>query len=108
MLYDNVDLTPPTVYFLETPPALSNQITSSNFRFRCSEYRLSGCTYLCDVHRRNENPQFQPCFGSFLFTNLESGVSYVFTVIASDGVGNVGNPVTYLWKIGKNYWLLSI
>ena len=32
---------------------------------------------------------------------LLDGNEYQFEVIATDGVGNVGEPVVYSWKIGE-------
>ena len=95
-----LDRTGPTVYFLETPPAISNR-RESFFRFRCNEYLRSGCHYMCAVHLSSENPMFESCFGSLLVTNLESDVDNTFSVFATDGVGNTGEVTTYLWKIGN-------
>lgn len=83
---------------LTTPSPITNQ-PSGGFRFRCvHEYR---CTYLCAVHVSEATPQFTPCYGSWSATNLRSSVNYIFSVIATDVVGNVGNVVTYTWRIGK-------
>ena len=44
---------------------------------------------------------FAPCYGSWFVSNLVSGVNYVFSVIATDAVQNVGNVVIYTWRIGR-------
>lgn len=33
--------------------------------------------------------------------NLQGGKTYVFGVRGTDEVGNQGNPVTYIWKVGQ-------
>ena len=58
---------------------------------------------MCAVHLSSVNPQFQSCSGSHLVTDLDSGVNYIFSAIATDGVGNTGEAITYLWKIGNSY-----
>lgn len=92
------DLTRPTVELLSVPSSLTNQPTGS-FRFRCvNEYR---CTYVCAVHVAGSNPTYAPCSGSWSVSNLRGGVDYVFSVIPTDAVGNVGAVETYTWRIGK-------
>lgn len=93
------DLTPPQVQFLSTPSAITNQ-GSGTFHFSCiNEWR---CTYMCGLHVTNETlPQLVSCSSPWMVSNLLNGGNYMFTVIATDGVGNVGSTFKYSWKIGK-------
>lgn len=93
------DLTPPAVVLQNTPAVLSN-MTTYLFRYYCQNERLQ-CIFMCDVHVLSEVPQFTTCSTSWLATNLMNGVNYVFSVFATDAVGNVGSVVTHMWKIGK-------
>lgn len=94
------DLTSPTVEFQDTPSAITSE-TSSTFRFRCvNEYR---CTYLCTVHAAMEMPQFTPCYGTWHVSDLQRSISYVFSVVATDAVGNLGSVVNYPWRIGESF-----
>ena len=47
--------------------------------------------------------EYTPCSGIFQATDLQNAVDYRFSVLATDGVGNVGNPVTYQWSVGKTF-----
>ena len=69
------------------------------FQFQClNEWQ---CTYVCSVHEDGTEPTYTSCQGSFLASNLQNGVNYEFSVIATDGVGNVGLELTYQWEVGK-------
>lgn len=92
------DLTPPVVQLQSFPPVISME-TQWNFRFAClNEWQ---CTYVCSVHEVGSEPQYTTCHLSFLASGLQNGISYEFSVFATDGVGNVGSPLTYQWEIGK-------
>jgi len=92
------DLTPPAVRLLSFPPAPSKD-TQWRFRFTClNEWR---CTYVCSVHIDGAEPRYTTCPGSFLASGLQSGSNYEFTVIATDGVGNIGSETIYQWEVGK-------
>lgn len=93
------DLTPPAILLQDTPSALSNMVTYL-FRFHCQNENLP-CIFMCDVHVLGEVPQFRTCHTVWLATDLMNGVNYVFSVFATDAVGNVGGVVTHMWKIGK-------
>ncbi len=53
-------------------------------------------------------PTYARCYGSWFDSNLRSGVDYIFSVIATDAVGNVGSVVAYSWRIGKLLLFIGI
>lgn len=46
-------------------------------------------------------PQRSPCGTSYYVDSLVNGRNYEFELVATDGVGNVGPPTLYQWKIGE-------
>ena len=93
------DLTPPQVRLSSNPQSVS-QDTEWNFQFYCLNEH--SCTYICSVHLVGSNSQYTTCSGTFYASGLLNGMNYEFSVIATDGVGNTGSPLTYNWKVGKN------
>lgn len=55
------------------------------------------------MHVGSARPTYAPCYGSWFASNLRNGVNYIFSVIATDAVENVGSVVSYTWRIGKLY-----
>ena len=91
-----VDVTPPTVLITRAPSAVSNQRTTI-FRFRCEEF----CTYQCQFHEASYTTTATsfPCtFGQYRTPILSHGESFIFTVTATDQVGNIAEPISYTWK----------
>ena len=92
-----LDLTPPVIRLSSTPSAIINQ-TSSRFYFSClNEWR---CTYVCAIFRGTDIPNYQSCTSPYLSSGLMGGNTYFYSVVATDGVGNVGLPRNYTWRIG--------
>ena len=52
-------------------------------------------------------PPLTSCYSPWTLSNLRNGGSYVFSLVPTDGVGNVGSLVTYTWKIGKKMHTLQ-
>ena len=91
------DLQPPLVRLTSYPTPVSNkeQIT---FYFRClNEWK---CSYKCSAHIVGEIPQYTMCARFFTTQTLSNGGHYEFTVIATDGVGNVGPEKAFRWIVG--------
>lgn len=94
----SADVNPPRVIPRSFPNLVSNE-TQWIFRFDC--FDVSGCSFSCSVHELGDPPRRTPCGRSYRVDRLLDGNEYEFEVIATDGVGNVGEPVVYSWKIGK-------
>ena len=94
----STDVNPPQVILRSFPNPVSNA-TQWIFRFYCLD--VSGCSFSCSVHELGDPPRRTPCGRSYRVDRLQDGNEYEFEVIATDGVGNVGEPVVYSWKIGE-------
>ena len=62
---------------------------------------MTGCSFSCSVHEMGQRSQYSPCGTSYHVNNLVHGRQYEFELIATDGVGNVGQPTVYQWTIGE-------
>ena len=91
-----IDVTPPITIITSAPPSLSNQETVV-FQFACNEV----CPlFQCWLHEDiNETADVVPCSsGRYLTPSLSHRKHYVFSVSATDQVGNIGDPVSYTWE----------
>ncbi|MBX3019337.1 MAG: hypothetical protein KF767_15735 [Bdellovibrionaceae bacterium] len=89
-----IDLTKPTVRFVQTPPAITSD-SSSTFAF-VGEDKLSGVEkYECSVN----GGAFAAC-SSPVTANFPEGDNK-YAVRVYDRAGNVSNPATYEWEIDK-------
>lgn len=95
--YSHLDLTPPEVRISSSPPIVSSR-TSWTFQFRCVNEWM--CAYMCSLYPSGSSAPYTPCSGSRLTGSLQNG-RHIFAVYATDGVGNIGNPVTFQWTVGK-------
>ena len=84
---------------LRSLPNLVSNVTQWIFRYDCLD--ASGCSFTCSAHELGNPPQHSPCERFYRVERLLDGNEYQFEVIATDGVGNVGEPVVYSWKIGE-------
>ena len=55
---------------------------------------------MCAIFRGTNIPNYQSCTSPYLSSGLMGGNTYFFSVVATDGVGNVGLPRNYTWRIG--------
>ena len=55
---------------------------------------------MCSLYPSGSSAPYTPCSGSRLTGSLQNG-RHIFAVYATDGVGNIGNPVTFQWTVGK-------
>lgn len=91
------DRTPPQVIITSKPASLSNQ-GSFTFRFYCQEK----CSFDCTLALQGNILAYSQCNNKrYSANNLQNGKTYVFGVRGTDDVGNLGNPVTYTWKVGE-------
>ena len=92
-----VDLTPPTVNIVRKPKPLSN-IVRPVITFTCNE--AYSCSFECQLYNRSkENMVSASCRNGQLVTpTLKNNVSYMLSVIATDYVGNRGQPINYQWE----------
>ena len=89
----NVDKTPPSITIVQKPTPVSLQITPT-LRFRCNEV----CTFECWFSFDTQNLPL-PCGNGILNTpTLQHNVSYTVSVIATDEIGNIASPITYIWE----------
>ena len=90
-----IDVTPPITSINRFPPEFSNR-DSFLFRFSCNEV----CTFQCQFRESNETEElFFPCnIRLFVTPSLSHGKRYVFSVMATDQVGNIGEPVSHTWE----------
>lgn len=93
-----IDLIPPNVTLKSFPNLVSNA-TEWTFTFECADEQ--GCSFSCSAHEKGQLAQYSPCETSYLVESLTNGQEYEFEVVATDGVGNIGQPVVHLWKIGE-------
>ena len=42
-----------------------------------------------------------------MYTGTLQNGGYIFSVFATDGVGNIGHPVTFQWTVGKTIISIS-
>jgi len=56
---------------------------------------------MCSVYTSGSSAQYTPCSSSWFASSLQNGRNYVFAVFATDGVGNIGSPLTFQWTVGK-------
>ena len=88
-----VDLTPPTVTIIDAQK-LSNEITRT-VRFACNEF----CTAECQLSNDTSQGNATLCNSERYFTStLQHNNSYTLSIVATDQVGNVAEPVTYTWS----------
>ncbi len=88
-----VDTVAPTVILVDVPPAISGS-TEGTFGFECSK---AGCTFECELDGElSVGPV--ACLPAYTFGDLEEG-EYTFSVVATDGLGNVGETTTYQWSV---------
>ena len=90
-----VDLTPPIATIIQKPSQISNERAPS-LVFRCSEACSLECNFFSNVFM--QQVPFECNAGSFNPQSLEHNGSYTFEVTAVDGVGNIGETVTYTWE----------
>ena len=90
-----IDALPPIVSITGTPPAVSNQETAL-FQFTCDDI----CPlFQCWFHEDIDKVGFVPCnSGRYVTPSLSHGKHYVFSVSATDQVGNIAEPISYTWK----------
>ena len=67
--------------------------------FECADEQ--GCTFVCSAHEIGQLAQYSPCETSYHVDSLINEEEYAFIVVATDGVGNVGQPVVHQWMIGE-------
>ena len=100
-----VDMTPPVAFVRQRPPLVSNQV-SSRLSFGCDET----CTFKCAFYEFNttEKNPFS-CDQRLYFTeNLEHNKRYVFSVVPTDDVGNIGEEIFYVWETDFEVPKLSV
>lgn len=56
---------------------------------------------MCSVYTAGSNPVYDACTSPYVTGNLINGRTYIFSVIPTDGVGNVGTSINYTWRIGN-------
>ena len=90
-----VDLTPPTIAIVQKPAQISSQ-RAPILMFECDE----ACSLECKFFSNPMTQQLSfPCnHGSFFTPTLQHNGSYTFQITATDGVGNTGATVTYMWE----------
>ena len=92
----SVDTTPPTVEFTSVPGEVSNR-ESVVLRFRCPAGE--SCIYQCTLYEGDAVvSEESECFRFYRTPTLNHGQTYQLSVVATDGVGNVGEPVSYSWE----------
>ncbi len=91
-----VDLTPPTVTIMQKPPMLSN-LQRVTFTFACNE---SICSFECTLLSNNISLQSSSCNAGrrYITPILEHNGNYTFLIVATDAVGNKGEPAVYSWE----------
>ena len=90
----DVDLTPPNVTIIQRPNLLSNDVTTT-FRYVCNEI----CTFKCRLLFNQSQYNPTDCnSGVFVTSPLQHNTNYTLLIIATDQVGNKGEPVTYSWE----------
>jgi len=94
----NVDLTPPTVTITDGPPFLTNEITSTLYNLHNNE--SLNCSYYCQLYSNSMNVLVLSvtCDGGILTTPSLETNNYTLSVIATDYVGNTGQPTNYHWE----------
>ncbi len=56
---------------------------------------------MCSVYTVESNPTYSSCTSPFITGTLLNGRTYIFSIIPTDGVGNLGSSTSYSWRIGK-------
>ena len=97
-IYNFLDLAAPSVSLTLSPREVSNQ-TDSVFQFVC--YNEAYCIFMCAIYEVRETPQYESCQSPVMAANLSNGNVYIFSVYATDSIGNMGSATNYTWKIGK-------
>ena len=90
-----VDATPPVVTITQKPAQISNQ-RAPIITFRCNEACSLECQFLS--YAMSQQHPFPCNTGRFVPDSLEHNSSYIFRVIAMDGVGNTGLTASYTWE----------
>ena len=91
-----IDDTPPFPFFIRIPTEFSNK-ESFHFRFSCNE----NCMFQCQFHDDSSDTEAVsfPCnSGDYITPLLSHGRHYLFSVTATDEVGNIGEPVSHSWE----------
>ena len=89
-----VDLTPPNVTIIQQPNQLSSNVTPI-FTYTCNEI----CTFECQLSFNQSQGNSSDCNnGIFVTPPLQHNTNYTLSLVATDQVGNRGEPVTYSWK----------
>ena len=92
-----IDATPPIVTFTQVPQKISNIESNVLLKFTCDD----DCRYQCffdEESNENEVAISQCDIGHFYTSTLSHGENYTLTIIATDNVGNVGEPTSYTWE----------
>ena len=89
-----VDLTPPNVTIIQQPNPLSNNVTPT-FMYTCNEI----CTFECQLSFNQSQDNPSECNNAIFVTHpLQHNTNYTLSIVATDQVGNRGEPVTYSWE----------
>ena len=92
------DVIPPQVVLTSFPSLVSN-VTRWTFTYGCIDQ--SGCSFSCSSHEVGDPPLHSPCGSPYHVDGLLDGHEYELELIATDGVGNIGQLVVHRWKIGE-------
>jgi hypothetical protein len=84
-----IETRPPTAALTSAPTALSNS-SSATFTFSADEPSAFEC--------KLDDRGYDPCGSPASYHGLSDG-PHAFNVRPRDGVGNVGNPAAYSWRI---------
>ena len=91
-----VDLKAPLVAITSKPPLITYK-PSAIFTMSCLD--RSPCQLWCTEHSLNQTePTFVNCSSTYTTSSVRDGV-WAFTAYGVDGVGNVGERVTYTWTV---------
>ena len=89
-----VDLTPPYVTIIQQPNLISNNVTPI-FMYTCNE----NCTFECLLLFNQSHNHSSECNGGIFVTpSLQHNTNYTISIVATDQVGNRGEPTAYSWE----------
>ena len=92
-----VDLTAPEVTIIQRPQEISNQ-KSFTIRFTCNELCSFQCQFYTVTPNKMDNYTTSCNNGVFSTPTLDHNATNTIIIIATDQVGNRGDPVTYVWE----------
>ena len=88
-----IDLTPPSVRWLNTPKTLATT-TTAHFEFSATDNYTQNPVLECDLDKQG----FSPCASPYNLSSLPEG-GHTLQLRGRDRVGNITNPLVYEWVV---------